>query len=96
MTELQRQRLGKSAPQAPTLLWGGVGDDVIPIQQIRDLRDDWRGHGGNVQYFENELPLVPGNTAIGHIIPMLAHLDYVSTWIWDQLDPNGGTKPNWK
>ncbi|MEJ6019745.1 lipase family protein [Corynebacterium sp. H113] len=92
--EIKRQKLGHTAPTAPTLVWGGIGDDVIPIGQIRRLRDDWIAAGGDIHYFENEVPPIPGNLGIGHALPMLAHIDYIAQFIWSELDPHGSRFAN--
>lgn len=83
--EFQRQRLGNIAPKIPVLLWGSRNDDIIPIAQIRRLRDSWSRAGTDLEYYEAQLPRIPGRTGLNHFGPYFQHLTAYSGWLLDQL-----------
>lgn len=87
LAELDRQKLGKRAPTHPTMLFGGVHDDIIPISQIRDLNASWRAGGGDVTYVEDTTVAIPGKAAANHLIPMVALVVPVSDFLWSHLVP---------
>lgn len=80
--ELHRQRIGNFTPNAPVFLYGGTHDDVIPINQIRALRDDWTALGADLDYFEDQTPPVLQKTGVNHIAPMLNNLGKASDFLW--------------
>lgn len=93
LREMERQKLGKGAPTAPTMLYGSVGDDVIPIGQIRELRDAWQAKGAPVTYVEDQTPMIPGQIAVGHGPALLANAVGVVDFLWLHLlaDASGVT-----
>ena len=85
LAEMERQKLGKGAPTAPTMLYGSIGDDVIPIGQIRELRDAWEAKGAPITYVEDQTPMIPGQLAIGHGPALLANAVGVVDFLWAHL-----------
>lgn len=88
LREFNRQKLGATAPDIPVLLWGSTNDDVIPINQVRELRDAWTNLGADITWHEHPLPRVPGKTALNHFGPYFHNLSTHSGWLWDQLHSN--------
>lgn len=83
--EFERQQLGHTTPGIPVLLWGSTHDDVIPIQQVRDVRDRWADLGADVTWHESGLPRAPGRTGMNHFGPYFRHLTDHSGWLLDRL-----------
>lgn len=85
--ELERQELGKRTPTHPTMLYAGVHDDIIPVNQIRKIRDAWTAGGADLKYVEDPTTSIPGKTAANHIVPMLSQLIPSIDFMWSQLAP---------
>lgn len=83
--EFDRRELGASGPAAPVLLWGSRHDDVVPVRQVRDLRDAWLGHGADLTWLEDRSPRIPGRTGANHFGPYYRHLPGHVGWLTDQL-----------
>ncbi len=58
---LAENSLGGLAPAAPILLGNAAQDEIVPVQQARDLYQQWRALGANVRYVETPV----GEHAIG-------------------------------
>lgn len=85
-TELGRQRIGNFKPNAPVFLYTGINDDVIPVEQVRALRDDWTKLGfTDLEYSEDSTPLVANKSGLNHILPMLNNLQRANEFLWSQL-----------
>ncbi|QGU01974.1 putative inactive lipase [Corynebacterium kalinowskii] len=82
---LRRQELGHSAPTIPTRLWGSRNDDVIPVQQVRALRDRWLELDGEVSYVESRLPRLPGRTGANHFLPYYLSVPQQMEWLLERL-----------
>ena len=52
---LEENRLGKVAPEVPVLLQHGTADQVVPVGQARELRDQWCEGGATVEWREYPL-----------------------------------------
>ncbi len=91
LEELARQKLGKDVPDHPTMVYGGVGDDIIPINQIRELNADWTGKGADVTYVEDNTPAIPGKVGVNHIAPMLSQLLPAIDFLWAHFSPEPST-----
>ena len=85
--ELERQELGKRTPTHPTMLYAGVHDDIIPVNQIRKIRDAWTAGGADLKYVEDPTTSIPGKTAANHIVPMLSQLIPSIDFMWSHLAP---------
>ncbi|EEW49721.1 secretory lipase [Corynebacterium efficiens YS-314] len=85
LREFERQQLGRITPGIPVLLWGSTHDDVIPVHQVRDVRDRWVARGADVTWHESGLPRVPGRTGLNHFGPYFRHLTDHSGWLLDRL-----------
>lgn len=85
--ELERQELGKHTPTHPTMLYAGVHDDIIPVNQIRKIRDAWTAGGADLKYVEDPTTSIPGKTAANHIVPMLSQLIPSIDFMWSHLVP---------
>lgn len=85
LAEFERQKLGGTAPQIPVLLWGSTHDDVIPVTQVRALRDAWSNLGADLTWFEHPMPRVPGKTALNHFGPYFHSFRRHSGWLLDKL-----------
>lgn len=83
--EFDARRLGGGAPSVPVLLWGSRHDDVVPVAQVRDLRDVWRTAGADVTWYEDRSLRVPGRTGANHFGPYYRHLTRNVGWLLDQL-----------
>ncbi|WP_053546144.1 lipase family protein [Corynebacterium deserti] len=83
--EFEKQRLGRIAPTIPVLLWGSRNDDVIPVEPIRTLRNQWSDLGADLTWHESRAPLVPGRTGLNHFGPYFRNLEKYSGWLIDQL-----------
>lgn len=83
-----KDHLGSVAPSVPVLLGIGANDDIVPVEGVRRLADDWCALGAEVEYFELPLPLLPGPaTAAGHIANMpLLYLGKAGQWLSDRFD----------
>lgn len=82
---LRRQELGHHPPGMPVRLWGSRFDDVIPVGQVRLLRDRWQKLGGEVSYTESQLPPLPGRTALNHFLPYYFTVPQQIEWLLDRL-----------
>ncbi|MEJ5996696.1 lipase family protein [Corynebacterium sp. H130] len=82
---LERQELGHSAPATPVRLWGSRNDDVIPVGQVRTLRDRWLALGGTVSYTESRLVRLPGRTSLNHFLPYYLSVPQQMEWLLDHL-----------
>lgn len=81
--ELERQKIGKFAPSAPVLLYGSENDDIVPIEQVRAIRDSWTGLGfDQLSYFEDPMPPVAQKLGVNHALPMLTNLQRATDYIW--------------
>ena len=49
---IAEQDLGDVVPAAPVFQYHGSADQIIPVDQGRDLRADWCAGGGRVEYVE--------------------------------------------
>lgn len=87
--ELERQRLGKSKPTSPVFLYGGTNDDVIPVGQVRELRDEWAGKGADVTYVEDATPALQGKLGVNHLAPMLVQMPPAIDFIWSRITGTG-------
>ncbi|WP_295628444.1 lipase family protein [uncultured Corynebacterium sp.] len=87
LVELERQQLGKKAPGHDVFLWGGVNDDIIPIEQIRAVNAAWSGQGAEVTYVEDPTVRIPGRAAINHIVPMLSQFVAAADFLWARMAP---------
>ncbi|HJD78246.1 MAG TPA: lipase family protein [Corynebacterium pollutisoli] len=83
--EFDARALGSRAPGVPVLLWGSRHDDVVPVAQVRDLRDEWRDRGGDVTWFEDRTFRIPGRTGANHFGPYYRHLTHHVGWLIDEL-----------
>lgn len=84
--ELKRQKVGNFVPNAPVFLYSGTNDDVIPVEQARQLRDDWQALGfSNLTWKEDPTPAILQKTALNHVLPMLNNLDQATNFIWDHF-----------
>ncbi|MBC6829944.1 lipase [Corynebacterium sp. LK32] len=84
--ELARQRVGNFVPNAPVYLYSGEHDDIIPINQVRKLRDSWLNLGfTDLEYVENTTSPVLPKTGINHIVPMLAELTNATDFLWSHF-----------
>lgn len=84
--ELQRQKVGKFIPTAPVFLYGNLNDDIIPINQVRELRDDWQELGfDGLTYVEDQTPPILTKTATNHILGMLNNLQQATDFIWNHF-----------
>lgn len=81
-TELKRQRVGNFRPNAPVFLYSGLHDDVIPINQVRMLRDDWIALGADLDYYEDPTPAVAQKSGLNHVAPLLNNLGKASDYLW--------------
>lgn len=91
LVELERQKLGKSVPDHPTMLYAGVSDDIIPVNQIRELNAEWSAKGADLIYVEDTTPAIPGRLAVNHIAPMLSQLIPAIDFMWSHLAPEAST-----
>lgn len=83
--EFDRRELGSAAPSVPVLLWGSRHDDVVPVRQVRELRDAWRGQGTELAWTEDRTPRLPGRTGANHFGPYYRRLPGNVGWLIDQL-----------
>ncbi|AJE33230.1 hypothetical protein B842_06905 [Corynebacterium humireducens NBRC 106098 = DSM 45392] len=83
--EFDARRLGWGTPSVPVLLWGSRHDDVVPVAQVRELRDTWRAAGADVTWYEDRSLRVPGRTGANHFGPYYRHLTRNVGWLLDQL-----------
>ncbi|WP_231587611.1 lipase family protein [Corynebacterium comes] len=83
--EFDRRELGAAGPSVPVLLWGSRNDDVVPVQQVLDLRDAWRAQGTRITWLEDRTPRLPGRTGANHFGPYYRHLPGNVGWLIDQL-----------
>lgn len=75
---LEENRPGATAPEAPVYLYHSRGDDVIPIGQGEELRDDFCAAGASVQW---------QRTFSGpHLTSFLADSGKAQSWLADRLD----------
>lgn len=82
---LRRQELGHSVPKIPVRLWGSRNDDVIPVGQVRLLRDRWISLGGEVSYTESRLVRLPGRTSLNHFLPYYLSVPQQMEWLLERL-----------
>ena len=67
-------------------LYSGEHDDIIPINQVRKLRDSWLNLGfTDLEYVENTTSPVLPKTGINHIVPMLAELTNATDFLWSHF-----------
>lgn len=83
--EFDRRELGSTGPKVPVLLWGSRHDDVVPVQQIRELRDAWRAGGTELTWHEDRTPPLPGRTGANHFGPYYRNLTGNVGWLIEQL-----------
>ncbi|QNQ90212.1 triacylglycerol lipase [Corynebacterium poyangense] len=88
--ELEDRRLGKTPPTMPVLLWGSTHDDVVPISQVRELKQLWEKQGARIQWRENSLPRIPGRSCINHFLPYYQHFTSDASWLLDHLSSKTG------
>lgn len=82
---LRRQELGHNPPKIPVRLWGSAHDDVIPVGQVRALRDRWQAYSDQVHYSESRLMRLPGKTALNHFGPYYLTVPQQMEWLLQQL-----------
>lgn len=82
---LRRQELGHRPPAAPVRLWGSRNDDVIPVGQVRRLRDRWIALGGDVSYTESFLVRLPGRSSLNHFLPYYLSVPQQMEWLLERL-----------
>lgn len=82
---LERQELGHAKPAVPVRLWGSRNDDVIPVGQVRALRDRWVSLGGTVSYTESRLVRLPGRTSLNHFLPYYLSVPQQMEWLLERL-----------
>lgn len=82
---LRRQELGHRSPAVPVRLWGSRNDDVIPVGQVRRLRDRWIALGGDVSYTESSLVRLPGRTSLNHFLPYYLSVPQQMEWLLERL-----------
>ncbi|MEJ6012258.1 lipase family protein [Corynebacterium sp. H127] len=82
---LRRQELGHTSPKIPVRLWGSRHDDVIPVGQVRTLRDRWRAQGGEVSYTESRFVPLPGRTSLNHFLPYYLSVPQQMEWLLERL-----------
>ncbi|MFD8879268.1 lipase family protein [Corynebacterium xerosis] len=87
LDELERHELGKRTPTHPTMLYAGVHDDIIPVNQIRKIRNAWTAGGADLKFVEDATISIPGKTAANHIVPMLSQLIPSIDCMWPHLAP---------
>lgn len=56
----------------------GMHDDIISVQQARDMVADWRQLGADVTYVEDPAPLVMRMDA--HVRPLLTSFEPAVQW----------------
>lgn len=83
--ELERRRPGTGTPEVPVLLWGSRHDDVVPIEQVRQLHHDWTSHGADVAWREDLTWKIPGRTGANHFGPYYRNLTRDVGWLLDHL-----------
>ena len=83
--EFDARTLGGGTPTVPVLLWGSRHDDVVPVGQVRELRDSWRAGGADLTWFEDRTVRVPGRTGANHFGPYYRHLTRNVGWLLDHL-----------
>ncbi|HVL84706.1 MAG TPA: alpha/beta fold hydrolase [Pseudonocardia sp.] len=78
---LAENSVGATAPAFPALVYHGGADELIPVEQGRDLRDGWCALGVDVRY--REFPLgthigtaaVAGSSAVGFLAERFSGVD---------------------
>lgn len=84
--ELERQVIGKFTPNAPVFLYNAANDDIVPVEQVRTLRDAWQARGfADLTWREDPTPGVLQKTGINHVLGMLNNLNQATTFIWDHF-----------
>lgn len=92
--ELARQRVGNFVPNAPVLLYSGEHDDIIPINQVRKLRDAWLELGfTDLEYVENLTPPLILKTGLNHVVPLLTGLDRATNYLWAHFPEQPAPQP---
>lgn len=81
--EIERRLLGRKTPQIPVRLWASRNDDMIPFDTVAFLADAWSS--ADLQWQVNELPHVPGRTAINHFVPYFTRLIDDVGWLLEHL-----------
>ncbi|MFH8441784.1 lipase family protein [Streptomyces sp. NPDC018026] len=81
---LAEQRIGSIRPGSPVRVATGVGDDLVPHGQARQLAVDWCGKGGKTTYVPVLLPGV-GSGLLNHFAPLLADQGNAIAWLTDRL-----------
>ncbi|WP_374927804.1 lipase family protein [Kytococcus sedentarius] len=62
----ETQKLGKEAPQVPTLVVHSYLDDVLPYKQARQMASDWCDGGATVQMYSTMVP-----SHVGGMLPTI-------------------------
>ncbi|MHC8421145.1 lipase family protein [Streptomyces sp. NB004] len=81
---LAGQRIGRLRPDSPVRVATGVGDDLVPHGQARQLAVDWCRGGAAVTYTPVLLPGV-GSGLLDHFAPLLADQGSAISWLSDRL-----------
>ena len=85
-TELRRQSIGHFKPNAPVFLYTGANDDIIPVEQVRALRDNWTKLGfTDLEYSEDNTPLLIEKVGVNHVLPILNNLQRANEFLWSHL-----------
>ncbi|MBV7294985.1 lipase family protein [Corynebacterium sp. TAE3-ERU12] len=89
---LDAQSLAKSKPEANIMVEIGVNDDIVPVEQARQLGRDYCAMGSNVQYLENDTPVLIPKTALNHVVPLFGDIPEALMFFMDSF--TGGELPN--
>nr|WP_162933301.1 lipase family protein [Corynebacterium lactis] len=83
--ELERQKIGSFKPSMPTLLYNGTHDDLIPVGQARELRDQWQALGTNLSYYEDPLAPVLQRTGANHMLTLVGNIKPAADFLWQHI-----------
>lgn len=94
LTELGRQRVGNFVPNAPVFLYSGEHDDIIPIDQVRKLRDSWINLGfTDLTYYEDPTGTLLARSGANHLASLLSNLQQATDFIWQHFPAAPGKQP---
>lgn len=83
---LEAQRIGKKKLNAPLMVANGVNDEIIPFNQARDMARNFCASGGQVTFYADNAPAVPGRTGAIHIATMMRVYDRALFYLTERLD----------
>ncbi|MEJ2884919.1 lipase family protein [Actinomycetospora aeridis] len=66
-SRVEEQRIGARTPGAPVLIVHSLADDIVPIEQDRELAERWCARGATVQFVPTPVP-----THVGGAVPGFA------------------------